>query len=237
MAVRIAIVEDEKSAARVLEQAIQRYGTENKVSFTIRVWHDPLLFLEEYQAEYDIVYMDIRMPALSGMETARNLRKMDRMVMLIFVTNMAQFAVRGYEVDAFDFLVKPDGYANFALQLQRALSRRDTRRQTQIVINTPDGLIRLPSSQLKYIEISGHRIIYHTTRDLLYGYGNLKQVEAELDGKAFVRCNSCYLVNLNFVSAVRGFTAVVGGDELQISRPKRKAFIQALNDFLGGSIT
>ena len=51
MAVRIAIVEDEKSAARVLEQAIQRYGTENKVSFTIRVWHDPLLFLEEYQAE------------------------------------------------------------------------------------------------------------------------------------------------------------------------------------------
>ena len=60
MAVRIAIVEDEKSAARALEQAIQRYGTENKVSFTIRVWHDPLLFLEEYQAEYDIVYMDIR---------------------------------------------------------------------------------------------------------------------------------------------------------------------------------
>ena len=55
MAVRIAIVEDEKSAARVLEQAIQRYGTENKVSFTFRVWHDPLLFLEEYQAEYDIV--------------------------------------------------------------------------------------------------------------------------------------------------------------------------------------
>ena len=55
MAVRIAIVEDEKSAARALEQAIQRYGTENKVSFTIRVWHDPLLFLEEYQAEYDIV--------------------------------------------------------------------------------------------------------------------------------------------------------------------------------------
>ena len=94
MAVRIAIVEDEKSAARALEQAIQRYGTENKVSFTIRVWHDPLLFLEEYQAEYDIVYMDIRMPALSGMETARNLRKMDRMVMLIFVTSLAQYAAR-----------------------------------------------------------------------------------------------------------------------------------------------
>lgn len=95
MAVRIAIVEDEKSAARVLEQAIQRYGTENKVSFTFRVWHDPLLFLEEYQAEYDIVYMDIRMPALSGMETARNLRKMDRMVMLIFVTSLGAVCAGG----------------------------------------------------------------------------------------------------------------------------------------------
>lgn len=114
MAVRIAIVEDEKSAARALEQAIQRYGTENKVSFTIRVWHDPLLFLEEYQAEYDIVYMDIRMPALSGMETARNLRKMDRMVMLIFVTSLRQYALEGYTVGAFDYILKPVKYYDFA---------------------------------------------------------------------------------------------------------------------------
>lgn len=131
MAVRIAIVEDEKSAARVLEQAIQRYGTENKVSFTIRVWHDPLLFLEEYQAEYDIVYMDIRMPALSGMETARNLRKMDRMVMLIFVTSLAQYALEGYTVGAFDYILKPVKYYDFALKLHwaRSICRKSRKRR------------------------------------------------------------------------------------------------------------
>ena len=66
MAVRIAIVEDEKAAARALEQAIQRYGTENKVSFTIRVWHDPLLFLEEYQAEYDSFIWTFGCPRCPG---------------------------------------------------------------------------------------------------------------------------------------------------------------------------
>ena len=237
MVKKIAVVEDRQDEQNTLRSHFSRFTSEKGMDFLLTFFSGGEEFLSKYRPVYDMVLMDIGMPGLNGMETAARLRTIDQSVMLIFVTNMAQFAVRGYEVDAFDFLVKPVGYANFALKLQRALSRLDTRRQTQIVINTPDGLIRLPSSQLKYIEISGHRIIYHTTRDLLYGYGNLKQVEAELDGKAFVRCNSCYLVNLNFVSAVRGFTAVVGGDELQISRPKRKAFIQALNDFLGGSIT
>ena len=152
MAVRIAIVEDEKSAARALEQAIQRYGTENKVSFTIRVWHDPLLFLEEYQAEYDIVYMDIRMPALSGMETARNLRKMDRMVMLIFVTSLAQYALEGYTVGAFDYILKPVKYYDFALKLHWALEHLPEKQEATILLVSGGSKIRLRLRDLLYAE-------------------------------------------------------------------------------------
>ena len=61
-------------------------------------------------------------------------------------------------------------------------------------------------------------------------------MESVLSGKMFVRCNSCYLINLNYVYAIRGYTVVVDGDELQISRPRKKAFVQAVNDYLGGGI-
>ena len=126
--------------------------------------------------------------------------------------------------------------SNFALKLQRALNKLGTRRDTEVLVSMADGLYRIASSQIKYIEISGHRMVYHTTDGTIKAYGNLKEVESVLSGKMFVRCNSCYLVNLNYVYAIRGYTVVVDGDELQISRPRKKAFVQAVNDYLGGGI-
>ena len=203
MAVRIAIVEDEKSAARVLEQAIQRYGTENKVSFTIRVWHDPLLFLEEYQAEYDIVYMDIRMPALSGMETARNLRKMDRMVMLIFVTSLAQYALEGYTVGAFDYILKPVKYYDFALKLHWALEHLPEKQEATILLVSGGSKIRLRLRDLLYAETDGHYLIFHTAEGQIRQCGTISTLEADLTNKQFVRCNSCYLVNLQHIAGIK----------------------------------
>ena len=139
-------------------------------------------------------------------------------------------------MDAFDFVVKPVSYSNFALKLQRALNKLGTRRDTEVLVSMADGLYRIASSQIKYIEISGHRMVYHTTDGTIKAYGNLKEVESVLSGKMFVRCNSCYLVNLNYVYAIRGYTVVVDGDGLQISRPRKKAFVQAVNDYLGGGI-
>lgn len=171
------------------------------------------------------------------MDAAALLRRVDQSVSLIFVTNMAQFAVKGYEVDAFDFVVKPVSYANFVLKIHRLLSKLAARREEEVLVTQSDHMIRLSASQIKYIEISGHRMVYHTTGGEVSAYGNLKEVEAALDPAMFARCNSCYLVNLNYVQAIQGYTVLVGGESLQISRPRRRAFAQALNDYLGGGIT
>ena len=227
MAVRIAIVEDEKSAARALEQAIQRYGTENKVSFTIRVWHDPLLFLEEYQAEYDIVYMDIRMPALSGMETARNLRKMDRMVMLIFVTSLAQYALEGYTVGAFDYILKPVKYYDFALKLHWALEHLPEKQEATILLVSGGSKIRLRLRDLLYAETDGHYLIFHTAEGQIRQCGTISTLEADLTDKQFVRCNSCYLVNLQHIAGIKGYSLLLdNGEELKISQETGSADLQ-----------
>lgn len=232
----VAIVEDSPAETELLRSYFARFTKEHGVDFTLTCFASGEEFLNKYRPAYDLVLMDIGLPGHNGMETAAALRERDRSVTLIFVTNMAQFAVKGYEVDAFDFVVKPVGYSNFALKLQRALNKLDTRRDSEVLVTLSDSMVRLSASQIKYIEISGHRMVYHTTDGELYAYGNLKEVEASLGGGMFARCNNCYLVNLNYVRAVQGHTVTVGTDELQISRPRRKAFIQALNDYLGGGI-
>lgn len=232
----VAIVEDTQSEADVLKQYFSRYGAEKGTEFKVAHFTSAEEFLDKYRPIFDLVLMDIGLPKMGGMEAAARLRELDQTTTLIFVTNMAQFAVRGYEVDAFDFVVKPVSYSNFALKLQRCLNKLGTRTDTEVIIPISDGLYRISSSQIKYIEISGHKMIYHTTNGTIKAYGNLKEVESVLNGRMFVRCNSCYLVNLNYVFAIRGYTVVVGEDELQISRPRKKAFIQAVNDYLGGGI-
>jgi len=232
----VAIVEDTQTEADTLRQYFLKYSAEKGIEFRVTHFMSAEEFLNKYRPIYDIVLMDIGLPKANGMEAATRLRELDWTTVLIFVTNMAQFAVRGYEVDAFDFIVKPIIYSNFALKLQRALTKLNTRRDTEVILSASDGIYRVSSSQIKYIEISDHKLIYHTTDGTIKIYGNLKEVESSLNSKMFVRCNSCYLVNLNYVYAIRNYIVVVGEDELQISRPRKKAFIQAVNDYLGGGI-
>ena len=81
-----------------------------------------------------------------------------------------------------------------------------------------------------------HRLIYHTTEGDYNVRGSLKTVEAKLNPQVFARCNSCYLVNLAHVQSVDGYTAVVDGEALQISRSRRKSFVEQLGQYLGGSL-
>ncbi len=232
----IAIVEDEVEEAETLRSYFAHYTEEYGTTFTVTHFLSAEAFLNRYHPVYDLVLMDICLPKASGMDAAAQLRQVDQSVPLIFVTNMAQFAVKGYEVGAFDFVVKPMSYANFALKIHRLLGKLATRREAEVLVSQSDHMIRLSASQIKYIEISGHRMVYHTTSGEVSAYGNLKEAEAALDPAMFTRCNSCYLVNLNYVQAIQGHTVLVGGEALQISRPRRRAFIQALNDYLGGAI-
>lgn len=126
MPVRVAVVEDDEKAAATLKQYLTRYGEENQISFKIGMYSNAISILEQYSANYDIIFMDIRMPYLNGMDAAHRLRVLDSTVALIFVTSLTQYAVSGYEVDAMDYIIKPVNYYDFALKLSRVLKRIGT---------------------------------------------------------------------------------------------------------------
>ena len=230
----IAIVEDDESATALLGQNLRSYGEEKGEQFNIFKFGGTVSFLANYPGNYDIVFMDIELPDLNGMTAARKLREIDKNVVLIFVTNLAQFAVKGYEVNAFDFIVKPVTYSVFSLKLKRALDVVRGKSGVKLLVSVDDAMMTIMSSDIKYLEIMSHNIIFHTVHGDYRSYGTLKKIEKQLTDAHFMRCNSCYLVNLRYVTSVKGFSVYVGDDCLQISHPRKQAFLRALNNYYGG---
>ena len=194
-----------------------------------------LLLKDGEESGYDIVFMDIVLPDMDGMTAAKKLRESDKSVVLIFVTNMSQYAINGYEVGAADFIVKPFEYEHFAIKMQRIIGRLNIH-DVILPVKTADAVISVAASDLKYVEVRGHELIYHTTHGNYSSYGSLSKVEHRLEEMSFVRCNSYYLVNPRYVESINNNAAVVGGDTLNISYAKRKSFRKAVVEYLGGLI-
>ena len=114
----IAIVEDEDAAASVLKGYIEKYAAKSGQQFHIERFTNGVDFLKDYQSIYSVVFMDIQMPQRDGMSTAFDLRELDKTVSIIFVTNLSQYAQKGYEVDAVSYLMKPVTYYDFELKFR-----------------------------------------------------------------------------------------------------------------------
>lgn len=230
--IKVIIVEDDKDAAAVLEEYLARYGEAKGVNFDVRKYNNVSLFLANYNNSTDLIFMDIELPDGDGMNAIAKLRERDGEVAVIFVTNMSQYAVKGYEVRALDFIVKPVSYGNFSVKLAGAISVIRSRVGKDIWISNKEGKTCIRSTRIKYIEVNKHVLVYHTLDGDYTQSGVLSNVQSELEGEPFSLCNRCYLVNLRYVTAVKQFDVFLGEQKLQISRPKRVTFMRDLNNYL-----
>ena len=226
---RVAIVEDENAAAERLEAYLNRFSEESGEKVAVKRFCDPVGLLNPY-AEFDLVLMDIEMPNMDGMEGARRLREIDRNAKLIFVTNMAQYAAKGYEVDAMDFLVKPVAYSDFAFKMKRASNAVRIGRARELTILLPGGMVRENANELVYVEVLGHRLTYHFMDHEVKARGSIGSVKETLKELNLLIPHNSYLINPKFIDRVQSYTVTVNGVELPISRNRRKEFLQELAD-------
>lgn len=231
--IKIAIVEDEQLYAKQLHEYLRKYEKENGEAIEVTIYSDGDQIVEKYQSQYDIILMDIEMKFMDGMSAAEEIRKIDTEVVIIFITNMTQYAIRGYAVDALDYVLKPVSCFALSQRLNRAIGRMRKRESKMIMVNMKGGIVRLNIANIYYIESQGHTLILHTILGDYETSGTMKEMESKLLGMNFCRGNKGYLINLQHVDGISDGCAIVKDEKLILSRARKKEFMEALTKYWG----
>lgn len=226
--ISVAIVEDNPTESENLCSLLKQYGDDASIEIKITKFDNGFKFLDGYKAVYDVVFLDIEMPEMDGMTVARKLRSFDRSIFIVFVTNMARYAIQGYEVDALDYFLKPARYHDIKMRMETVRKQKSVF-DFSILIPFQGGMKKLNVNEILYVESRAHDITFHTESENFVNRGaTLKQYEKDLTEHGFFRCNSCYIVNLKYCSAVNENAVRCGKEWLQISRARKKEFMLAM---------
>lgn len=231
--IRIAVVEDEDGSAEKLQAFLARYERELGVQIKTERFRDGDEIADNYKGSFDIILMDIQMHFMDGMTAAEKIRRLDRKVVIMFITNRIDYAIRGYEVDAVDYVLKPVSYFAFKEKLARAIERAEKGGGRMLLIPLASGYVRVRTDEVFYIESEGHTLVYHTKGGEYRTRGKMAEIEAELAHSGFFRCNKGYLVNLMHIDGIDGNICLVGNEKLLVSRARKSEFMAALAEYIG----
>lgn len=228
---KVAIVENEKEQTEITKSFLERYGKEKGVKMEIQSFPNGFDFLENAKAGFDVVFMDIDMPGMNGMEASEKFRKSQKKASLIFVTNLPQYAIDGYKVDALDFILKPMTYEDFSLAMGKVMARHQEDKGS-FAIESHGVVRKLLTEEVLFIEVVKHDIVIHlTSKENITFRGSIKALENKLNPDYFFKCNSGYVINLDYVKALDSDMVVLtSGDRLAVSRSHRKELLNRINE-------
>lgn len=233
---RLLIVENEPEEAEVLMRNFERYSNARGVQFRISWLKSAVEFLCN-PAEYDCLFLDIDLPGVNGMEAAQMVRVYDQATPIVFVTNLAQYALHGYEVDAVDFMVKPISYPNFCAHMDKIMRAVDNARGASMAVQTRDGTRVVELRDLELVEVKGHYLTYRlASGECLQSHGTLRGFEEDCAHPALIRVSNSAVVNAQNVVAIRGReVSLASGGTVQISHGCKKQAAVDFANYFGGS--
>lgn len=234
--IKVAIVEDEKEQAQRLRGFVEQFAREKDKKIQIRMYSDGDEFVRDLSGGVDIALLDIQMKRMNGMQAAEEIRKSDEEMIILFITNLVQYAVQGYSVNAMNFLLKPVSYFTFSDKFAQAVKRLEKRKGKLLEIKTDKGFTRLRPEDIYYVEIVNRRLVIHTEDREFYCTEPMQSLEEKLDSRMFFRCHVAYLVNLEYVRQVMKNAAMVGDKEVMVSKYRKKEFLNALTNYMGDEI-
>lgn len=224
----VCILEDEIETASVIKSFVLKYCFENNIFVNVTIFNDSFDLIESKKFNYDIFLLDIQLPHINGMDVGKKIREENSNTVIIFITNLANFAIQGYSVGALDFILKPVSYNTFSFRFKNACNLVQTIMKRNVTLVLDGKLRSIDSNEILYFEIMDHKIVVHTLKKTYFAYGTLKEIEKSLSNVSsmYERCNSCYLVNLYNIKEIDKDSVLIGNVSLKISKNKKKNFIK-----------
>lgn len=228
----IGLVDSDVQERLKLKEYIKSYFDKKEEFCVIHQFSDGVEFIQSKE-KYNIVFLEIKIGEMDGIEVARFFRMVNKEAQIVFVTHTEQMAIRGYEVDAASYMLKPINETSIHTILDKIAERLKESMDMILVLKTPDGLCRISSSEIKFIEVYDHDLIYHTERGEITVRGNLSNVYKKLKKYQFIQCNRSYLVNMRYINGIHKNYVLVEGIQIQIAKSRQKEIEQRFVDYVG----
>ncbi|ENY8963928.1 LytR/AlgR family response regulator transcription factor [Clostridioides difficile] len=220
--IKIAICEDEKEQQELLKRYINQIFDVLSVKCRLEVFNSGEELLERYSKDTDILLLDIQMGQINGIDTARKVRVLDDKVEIIFITALIEYALEGYEVRAYRYLIKPVKYNNLKDTIINCIKEVDIKNK-YIVVKVQGSQTKLNVNEIAYIEVQKETITIHTLNEVYKINGTMSNIEKEIDCSRFFRCHKSFLVNLEHVKSIKQYVAILeNSKEVPVSRYRFK---------------
>lgn len=227
----VSIIDSSEKDVSLLHGILEDYFGRSGTTYVDQVYRSGLEFIQT-AANCDIVFIETQLEKLDGFETASIMRKLGSQAQLIFLAGSSELAIRGYEVDALDYLLKPVSYAAVSFALDKALRRLEKSESSAIALKLQNGMATIPSNDITYVEVFDHNLVYHTLGGEYNVRGKLSKVYELLDHDRFILCNRSFLVNLRYVTGIWSDHVTVGNVKITVSKSHRKEIASRFAAFL-----
>lgn len=226
--IRFALCDDEPFMLEDINGRICTYMKSRALSFEILQFSSSRQLLES-ALPFEILFLDILMSEPDGMETAARLRRKGFEGMIIFITGLKEYVFDAFQVEAFDYLLKPLEESRFQNTMDRVLAAAEKQTARHILIRQGSSCRILPMDDILYCEVMGRKIYLHTKNgEIIDYYCRLDRLEQTLDSR-FFRCHRSYLVNLDYVQGLKDENALVPGNcRIPVSRLRRQMLTDKL---------
>lgn len=235
----VAICDDEEQFVTHLTGLLERYAAETGEEIKVTAYYDGMELIEKYDTTVDLIFLDIQMRMVDGLQTAGHIRQMDERVGIIFLTTLTQYGLEGYRYQAEDYIIKPIKYVRLKAEMDQWIRKHRRDDSPSIVVANDTGRYKIVLKSLRYVETFNRNLLLHTEQENIICYKSMKEMECMLLEYGFVRCHTSYLVNLGYVKAVSSKNleiTLITGEKIPISQPKRKAFMERLAEYLGEQV-
>lgn len=232
--ISIAICDDSISMLTSLEEGIKDYASKNEKEIRTFLYHDGAALLEEYVGKFDLIFLDIKMPKMNGVDVAKKIREKDSDVMIIFLTSLMQYALEGYKVNAVNYILKPISNKRLEIELDRCINVLNQREEPYICFHNDAGNYKILLKNISYVETYNRNLLIHTNEQNIVCYWKMRELENKIATYGFSRNHSSYITNLFYVESVeKNEVKLSTGERLPISKTKKKTFMEGIAEYWG----